>query len=173
MPQALTQQLIAAAGVSDKERRHGYLSNVYGPILANRRIRSVLELGVWRGDSLRMWMAAFPHARVRGIDQSPNDYAKGLEVIYDDAYTEACAAQIAPVSVDLVVEDGSHTLGTQLAAFDLYWEKVAFGGLMVIEDIGSEAAALELQARVWGRPHELFDLSHKYAEDSRALVIWK
>lgn len=174
MCQALAERLIAAAGISDKERRHGYLSNVYAQVLsAEKPPTFILELGVWRGDSLRMWQACFPRARVRGVDWSPNEYAADLEVLHEDAYTEECASRFVDASIDLLVEDGMHSLQQQRAAFDLYWGKVAWGGLMVIEDIPSAAAAQELQSHVGGLPCELFDLSQRYASDSRALVIWK
>lgn len=48
---------------------HGYM-DAYERIL-NPELRTILEIGVASGGSLRMWSELFPHAHVVGVDLAP------------------------------------------------------------------------------------------------------
>lgn len=55
---------------------------LYEDLLAPLRDQSfsLLELGVWRGDSLEMWRGAFPRATIVGVDLGPPDIDLGPRV---------------------------------------------------------------------------------------------
>src|SRR5262245_22315577 len=57
---------------TDKLDPHHYTQE-YHRLLSGRRatVRKVLEIGVWKGRSLRMWEEFFPHARIYGVDVDP------------------------------------------------------------------------------------------------------
>jgi hypothetical protein len=128
-------------GYGDKGTAHSYIE-IYEQLLEPMRMtaRAVLEIGVGpRALSLRMWDAYFPNALIVGIDPDPllEPVPEGVHVICADAYTAETARRVAALSggYDLIVDDGSHALGDQLAAIRLYRPLLAPGGLLVIEDV--------------------------------------
>jgi hypothetical protein len=94
----------------------------------------VCELGVYRGESLRMWQALFPLGQVIGVDISEG-------AVWPPGTVRIVAAQDDPGlpgllggQLNLVVDDASHDGGLTRRSFDLLWPLVAPGGYYVIED---------------------------------------
>jgi hypothetical protein len=105
---------------------------------------TLLELGIWKGDSLAMWRDCFPHAMIVGIDLMPPDLDLGprVKIVQGDQtdgnmFTEIRAAH-APDGFAVIIDDASH-IG-QLSARSLqalYRQHLQPGGLYVIEDWGT------------------------------------
>jgi hypothetical protein len=81
-----------------------------------------------------------------GIDREPKS---GLDVI--QATTPDLSPAVAELTrrglqYDLVIDDGSHRLPCQLAALEALWPFMAPSGVLLIEDIQSEANADNLIA---------------------------
>jgi len=119
---------------------------IYEQLLAPLRDQAftLLELGVWSGDSLQMWRDAFPQATIVGVDLGPPDLQLGPRVHVvrgDQADAElmrSLRAAHAPVGFDVIVDDASHlgvTTARSLQA--LYAEHLRPGGLYCIEDWGT------------------------------------
>lgn len=98
---------------------------------------AVLEFGVLHGGSLRMWRDYFgPGCRVTGADIDPR--CKAAE---DDQITVATGDQEDPEFLaalagpwDVIVDDGGHSMGQQIAALQGMWAALADGGTFITED---------------------------------------
>jgi hypothetical protein len=105
---------------------------------------TLLELGVWGGDSLQMWRDAFPKATIIGVDLGPPDIDLGPRVHIvegdqaDTALIASLRATYAPTGFDVIVDDASHLgITTARSLQALYPEYLRPGGLYCIEDWGT------------------------------------
>lgn len=145
-------------GGTDKEQKasgdegpgHHSYGAVYQALIqllkSKGKIASVVEIGVQRGGSILLWQHLCPKAFVigldiaYGIDKAVADQIdnKRFEFIEGNAYSpksiEAVAKQF-PDGVDLLIDDGPHTLKSQLDFLQMYLPLLADGGYAVIEDI--------------------------------------
>ena len=116
-------------GTDKSSLRHGY-TRWYERELGHLRAApvSLLEVGVLDGASLRAWREYFPAGRVHGVDV--DEACRQIPGVFigdqaDPAFLRAVAAQAAPF--DIVVDDGSHAGGDQLASFLALWPDVKPG----------------------------------------------
>jgi 8-demethyl-8-alpha-L-rhamnosyltetracenomycin-C 2'-O-methyltransferase len=145
---------ISRWGLEKLARHHGTdkLSHGYCPAyerhLGPLRDQSIdlLEIGVWTGNSLRMWADYFPRARVVGVDIEDYGVAAGgrIEVVITDI-----KAYRPDRDFDVVVDDGSHVPEDVFAASSILWPRLRPGGWYVVEDVEATWVA---QALIGG-PH--------------------
>ncbi len=100
----------------------------------------VLEIGVSQGGSIDLWKNFFgPKLRYYGIDINPK--CKELEdeniTIFigsqsDVDFLNKVKAQIP--ELDILIDDGGHTMKQQIVSFENLFEKIKFGGLYLCED---------------------------------------
>jgi cephalosporin hydroxylase len=121
---------------------HGYLE-AYERHLSHRAIRSVCEIGVASGGSLRLWEQLFQEAQVVGVDivDACRTLAGGriqIEIADagDPAQLVGIVARHGPF--DLVIDDGSHEERDVFAALGVLFDAVTPGGIYVIEDLVCE-----------------------------------
>jgi SAM-dependent methyltransferase len=135
---------------------HGYLP-IYERFLEpmRRTAGTVLEIGVFKGASLRMWRDYFPAATVIGLDISPDKAALAGERIAieigncgDAGFLKRAAAKYRPF--DLVVDDGSHLWAHQQTAFDVLFDHVKPGGVYILEDL--HTSYIQKYGSAGGRP---------------------
>jgi hypothetical protein len=119
--------------VTDKAA-HGYFP-AYMAIAADLGPRAhVCELGVWHGDSLRLWQALFPFGEVTGVDHDPGAaWPPGTRRIVMEA-TDSALPEALGGPFGLIVDDASHLGSEATAAFTSLWPLVAPGGYYAIED---------------------------------------
>jgi hypothetical protein len=119
---------------------------IYERLLAplRRQAFTLLELGVWGGDSLQMWRDAFPRATIVGVDLAPPDLQLGPRVHVvrgDQADVELMRrlrTEHAPAGFDVIVDDASHLgVTTARSLQTLYAEHLRSGGMYCIEDWGT------------------------------------
>jgi hypothetical protein len=107
--------------------------------LRDRAVR-LLEIGVQRGGSLRMWQEWFaPGAQIFGLDIDPacrTAAAPGIEVFIGDASDRAFLADLAGRigPLDVVIDDGGHTARQQINAFLELYPRMTEDGVYLIED---------------------------------------
>jgi len=133
---------------SDKNSCHSYIEDVYEEYLAPYRNKKInlLEIGVSFSGSIRLWNDYFKNAQIYGVDNFScgEEYknkskdliggeVKNIKIICDDAYDESVADQLP--EFDVIIDDGPHTLNTQLKCIQLYLSKLKSDGIMFIEDI--------------------------------------
>jgi SAM-dependent methyltransferase len=105
---------------------------------------ALLELGVFRGGSLKAWEAYFPHARIAGIDRDPPDLQKSSRVrVYKGDQTDISllsqvAAEVAPEGFDIIIDDCAHIGALAKISFWYSFDNhLKPGGLYSIEDWGT------------------------------------
>jgi len=174
-------QLLGATNRTDKAdsnhtfRGQSYL-DVYESYFAPMRdkVQCVLELGVFRGYSLRTWRDYFPHAQVWGIDIDPiakADYGPRTNVVTGSQDDPATIAQVAPgQQLDIVVDDGSHLVVHLIKSFELIWPRIKPGGFYVMEDLGCTYADMSPYRDVWpGQSHNAPSVDMNNLENRKRL----
>jgi hypothetical protein len=140
-----SKQLDLSAYDSDKIK-HGYLG-LYDPVLApwiNKEV-TLLEVGVLRGGSLRLWRDYFPRGTIIGIDRSLPEHFQPEERIqifegnqWDKAFLSKVANKTAPDGFDIIIDDASHIgIKTKRTFWHLFDHHLKPGGLYAIEDWGT------------------------------------
>ena len=130
---------------SDKIRM-GYLDK-YDPILApwvNKEIK-LLEVGVHKGGSLRLWRDYFPRGTIVGIDINlPKDFVPGERIHVfqgnqaDTRFLSEVANRVAPDGFDIIIDDASHIGAlTKTTFWHLFENHLKPSGLYAIEDWGT------------------------------------
>ncbi len=100
-----------------------------------------LEIGVQNGGSAMMWRDYLgPEAKIIGMDKDPQCKALeeyGFEIWIGDQGDPAFWQEFlaAHPAIDIVLDDGGHTMQQQLVTFEALWPAVAFGGLYLVEDL--------------------------------------
>lgn len=136
-------ELALKYGTDKSSAGHGY-AKTYAEWLDPIRdqVRNVLEIGIDKGASLRMWSEYFPQARIFGIDRRAEcgnlDLPPNCSVLLANAMNPAVLGELikaTPDKFDLVIDDGSHIATEQIAALIQFFPLLRDGGRFVIEDI--------------------------------------
>ena len=134
--------------LTDKGSWHSYL-RFYDHVLEpyKNRPTTLLEIGVREGGSLLLWDRVLTHPKslIIGIDLVPHKVASlpsRVTSLVGDILTDD---KQLPTEVDVVIDDGSHTLKEQIATFRKLFPLLRHGGLYVIEDIQGDDDCEELQ----------------------------
>jgi hypothetical protein len=134
---------IYATDKVDARHSHNGLANtdVYERYLRSWRRRrfTLLELGVFYGNSLRMWNAFFPRATVVGLDleQVAADRAAEFNVTVGSQADPDVLESILRRHDDIrvVVDDASHITSLTIASFRYLFPRLPRGSLYIIEDL--------------------------------------
>jgi hypothetical protein len=101
----------------------------------------VLEIGVYHGGSLQMWKEYFgSKARIMGVDIDPycaNFAEDQISIIIgnqgDRDFLRRLAQQVP--RIDILIDDGGHTMQQQIATFDILFPHVSPNGIYLCEDL--------------------------------------
>jgi len=151
---------------TDKATWHEY-TPFYDKLLSGKlaEYTKILELGIYRGESLRMWQEYFDKAKVTGLDwdQSVVDAARQLDPHISAFQVDCGSAQAlnawltrAPAfpEFDLIVDDASHKKAHQTTALRTLWPHLNVGGTYIVED--AEVEGFHLDPPDMGVPHCVF-----------------
>lgn len=102
---------------------------------------TIVEFGVYHGGSLQMWKKYFgPRARIIGIDINPQCKKfeeKQIKIFVGDqadaSFLHRLCKEIGPV--DIIIDDGGHTMKQQITTFKEMWLNLRNGGTYLIEDL--------------------------------------
>jgi cephalosporin hydroxylase len=129
---------------TDKNTFHSYLP-LYEELLCRKRFtaRNVLEVGICFGGSIKMWNDYFSNACVYSLDilhyEKIWDELKDQErirIIIADAYDKyVIDSCFKNKKFDFILDDGPHTLISQLKFLELYSPLLEYDGILIIEDI--------------------------------------
>lgn len=136
-------------GGTDKNTIHNYVGS-YERLLEPYRNKSVdvLEVGVQYGGSSLLWQDYMPNAKLAFVDIQDQMY----QTIKDKLNFERCKYYIMDAYIDesvkkltddfsegfdVMIEDGPHTLESQIIFIQKYLPILKKGGIMIIEDIQS------------------------------------
>jgi SAM-dependent methyltransferase len=172
---------------SDKGTLHDYIDGYYSKEFTDKKLEklSILEIGVRRGDSLNLLSKWFINSEIIGIDngnemnQSNIDFVNELsnvKLFLENAYVDNIINKFENNSFDYIIDDGPHTLQTQIISIQKWLKKVKPGGKLIIEDIQSiiELNKLILEASDAELLWEVYDMrDSKDRYDDIILVIKK
>lgn len=112
----------------------------------------LLEIGVMKGASLRMWRDYFRCGQIYGLDIDPST------MFEEDRIKTFCGAQGDPEllnqilvetgPLDIVIDDGSHRGEDHVASFEALWPHLKDDGWYAIEDCQS------IYNRCWTLPRD-------------------
>ncbi len=102
---------------------------------------NILEIGISHGGSLQMWDYYFGgNANIYAIDINPEckKFEQGNVKVFigsqqDPDFLNQLKAQI-PI-LDILIDDGGHTMKQQLVSFEYLYDHVAEGGIYICEDL--------------------------------------
>jgi hypothetical protein len=137
-----TLTLLANRHRSDKGTHGHSFTDFYesylGPI--RDRVMNVLEIGVWKGASVRTWADYFPNALVHGIDidtsQVEGELPEQVRLHQaDQANREQLWDATDGQTFDLIVDDGGHTMEQQQVTLAALFGCLRPGGIYILEDV--------------------------------------
>jgi hypothetical protein len=142
-PKSLTD--IANRNKTDKGtvhfEAHGY-TEVYGKFISDSLELNLFEIGVWHGDSIRMWNEYNENINLYAIDIDPEvkNYLIGNEKVSLYIGDQSDATLINEIfdsanNFDFVIDDGSHNYSDILASFKLIYPRLKHGAVYFIEDL--------------------------------------
>jgi len=128
-------------GWGDKGTAHTYIPEYARLLEPHRKNGSILEIGIMKGHSIRMWREYFETGDVYGVDiqlhPEANDLisASGINVLLCDATNESLTNQLGDKTFDVILDDGSHLIEHQVNSFKLLKSRINKNGIYLIEDI--------------------------------------
>lgn len=106
----------------------------------------ILEIGVYLGNSIKMWADYFPNATILGIDNGeicPSSVMEGIKT--DRIYTEYCDQSNREdlqriinkygSDFDIIIDDGSHYQKHQQVSWGFLFPHLKSKGIYIIEDL--------------------------------------
>jgi len=118
---------------TDKACDHDFLKHyhiVLNPL--REEIKSLLEIGVWKGESIRMWLEYFPNAIITCIDiEDKSNMFQGNDRVR--FHRIAQADYIPDETFDIIIDDGSHRMVDQQQTFLNLFPKA--NKIYILEDL--------------------------------------
>ncbi len=173
---------------SDKGTTHDYINGWYCDEFTPKRTNKlkILEIGVHRGASIKLLRDWFINSEIIGIDPFRDGLPEGIAddvrkmgditIIDEDAYTQKVLDMIEDNSIDYLIDDGPHTLVSQLFSIEYWFKKVKPGGIMIIEDIqkyDGDREEIDTLCFKLGLNYELIDLRSNKKRYDDVLLIFK
>ena len=132
---------------TDKNTVHSYLP-LYQEILISKKetAKHVLEVGIYKGGSIKLWNDFFTNATVYGLDVMNSDHVwdgiKNNDKIIlhtsTDAYNQDFFnTHISNKKFDFMLDDGPHSLESMKQFIKLYSQVMTDDGVLIIEDVQS------------------------------------
>jgi cephalosporin hydroxylase len=107
----------------------------------------ILEIGIEKGGSLLMWRDYFPKATIYGIDiddKAAMDNARVTTIMGDQSKRSDLqrAIDISGGDIDILVDDGGHTMEQQQVSLGFLFKHVRPGGYYILEDVHTSITAV-------------------------------
>lgn len=121
--------------------KHGY-TEVYDQYIPETGKYKLLEIGIYHGDSLRMWEEYNPELEIHALDidrnvnewiQQPNPYYIYIGDQTNPFMIDEIARNGGPF--DFIIDDGSHVGQHITASFKMLWYHLKPEGYYFIEDL--------------------------------------
>jgi len=138
---------IADNSRTDKNTVHSYLP-LYQQLLNHKKetARHVLDVGIYKGGSIKLWSDFFTNATVYGLDimdiNNVWDEIKNKERIIlhtsTDAYNHVFFVKNFldnNIKCDFMLDDGPHNLDSMKKFIQLYSQIMTDDGILIIEDV--------------------------------------
>jgi predicted O-methyltransferase YrrM len=148
--------LIQAFNDSDCDKNHLHKYAVaYDYILNSQYLRkgsplNMLEVGIRQGYSIDIWDRCPLINNITGIDKITKErfkiwqeshnldwnFSDKTKLIFNsDAYSEKFVKSLGDKKYDVILDDGDHIFESQIKFFNLYYDLLSEGGVIICEDI--------------------------------------
>jgi 8-demethyl-8-(2-methoxy-alpha-L-rhamnosyl)tetracenomycin-C 3'-O-methyltransferase len=127
-------ELFLKHGTDKSSLNHNY-APTYERYINPARVKSLLELGVDRGASLRAWRDWLPWADIHGIEINYRLGIEGCVIHYGNATDKVLIDRLGVF--DLIIDDASHETAQIERSLELLWPHLSSGGWYVIEDLAA------------------------------------
>lgn len=157
-------------GISDKGTTHSYIEEyerLFAPFRQRQPI-TMLEIGLCRGGSLRMWHEYFDKSQIHGIDISDapdglpdlrrlmgEDLPRMTISIMDARSAVEAMEHLGEIKFDIIIEDASHRVDDSIFIYANFILRLKPGGLYVIEDVENIDSSLVTFDRFIQPPRKL------------------
>lgn len=124
--------------LTDKNTVHSYL-DTYEELFKNRKnIKNLLEIGIDKGGSLRLWKDYFVESEnIIGMDITDKNIKceklDDVQIIICDAYDKKNIP--TDKKFDIIIDDGPHTFESVMKFLFYYLPLLTDDGIVIIEDI--------------------------------------
>lgn len=122
---------------TDKAYLHNFC-NDYEKLL-RKDVKTLWEIGILDGASLRMWSEYYPNAKIIGYDiedKSSLSFNDNVSVKLLDQSNKSQLSELAKqTDIDIIVDDGSHITQHQILTFEMLFNCLKSGGQYVLEDL--------------------------------------
>ena len=122
---------------TDKAYLHNFC-NDYEKLL-RKDVKTLWEIGILDGASLRMWSEYYPNAKIIGYDiedKSSLSFNDNVSVKLLDQSNKSQLSELAKqTDIDIIVDDGSHIIQHQILTFEMLFNCLKSGGQYVLEDL--------------------------------------
>ena len=157
--------------LTDKGDIHNYIKGYYGEEFSDKREAPIklLEIGLAYCGSAKLWRDWFINGEINIIEFDPTliKPVEGVNITLASGYEQEALDMFADNYFDYIIDDGPHTLESQIYSVKNWIDKVKDGGKLIIEDISSTEALEEL-IKSTTHPYRVVDLretSYKRFDD--------
>ena len=105
--------------------------------LKNKKL-NILEIGVFDGDSLRIWRDYFPNANICGFDINKKKFTiKDVDIQVGNQVDTVFLSKLVKKYkyFDIIIDDGSHISYHIIKTFTFLFDYLSENGIYVIEDL--------------------------------------
>jgi trans-aconitate methyltransferase len=131
-------------GNAEGTARHNYTPK-YHELFSPRRstVEAVFELGIFMGNSLRMWRDYFPNATIYGADIDPETCFTESRIVTKCFDERDLVTQLDEwPQFDIMIDDALHTHADNVRFLYASRYKLKSGGIYVIEDLREDELGL-------------------------------
>ncbi len=99
---------------------------------------NILEIGVDKGDSLRLWKEYFFNSEICGIDIDKKDFTiQDVKIYQGDQNDKTLLDKIAKKhgKFDIIIDDGSHVSKHIINSFNYLFDHLSKNGIYIVEDL--------------------------------------
>jgi 23S rRNA U2552 (ribose-2'-O)-methylase RlmE/FtsJ len=171
------QNYSSPEGHGDKGTAHSYIEEYSRLLEPYRHNSTVLEIGLYSGESLRMWDEYFVDSNVVGVDITSVNLDKKMldgkyNILIGDATKESFLDMISEQTFDVIIDDGSHNLSDQIKSFTILKNKINNGGMYIIEDVLNIDNTKEIFSSLHNNV-EIIDNRHIKNRYDDVLIVYK
>ncbi len=168
---------------SDKGHGHDYINGYYSEEFTDKKNLklNIVEIGVNKGQSILLLGEWFINSNIIGIDNGVELYSEwetitahlsNVSLVLGDAYSDSIVDKFEDNSIDYLIDDGPHTLQSQIDCVLKWFRKIKQGGKLIIEDI-QNIDEYKLNFDNLGIQYELIDLRKNNNKYDDVLLIFK
>ena len=125
---------------------YGFL-DIYEKYFKNLREKklNILEIGVDKGDSLRLWKEYFFNSNICGIDIDKKDFIiEDVKIYQGNQNDKMLLDKIAQKhgKFDIIIDDGSHVSKHIINSFNYLFDHLSKNGIYIVEDLQTRFSKL-------------------------------